>query len=73
MLSTEQYIGVAALFVIAASTWFFVVSRPPESISSQQEAEAVWQEAGQKYQRMLKEQPALRRHKGAMVLPAVSL
>ena len=43
MLSTEQYIGVAALFVIAASTWFFVVSRPPESIPSQQEAEAVWQ------------------------------
>lgn len=43
MLSREQYIGVAALFVVAASTWFFVVSRPPESIPSQQEAEAVWQ------------------------------
>ena len=36
-------------------------------------AEAVWREAGQEYRRMLKEQPALRRHKGAMVLPAVSL
>ena len=36
-------------------------------------AEAVWQEAGGEYQRMLKEQPALKRHKGAMVLPAVAL
>ena len=36
-------------------------------------AEAVWAEAGQEYQRMLWEQPALKRHKGAMVLPAVSL
>ncbi len=36
-------------------------------------AEAVWQEAGQEYRRMLKERPALKRHKGAMVLPAVSL
>ena len=36
-------------------------------------AESVWQEAGQEYRRMLKERPALKRHKGAMVLPAVSL
>ena len=39
----------------------------------QARAEAVWQEAGEEYRRMLKEQPALKRHKGAMVLPAVSL
>lgn len=36
-------------------------------------AEAVWAEAGQEYQRMLWEQPVLKRHKGAMVLPAVAL
>ena len=38
-----------------------------------QKAEAVWREAGQEYARILAIDPALKRHKGAMTLPAVAL
>ena len=38
-----------------------------------QKAEAVWREAGQEYTRILTTDPSLKRHKGAMTLPAVAL
>ena len=38
-----------------------------------QKAEAVWREAGQEYTHMLAVDPTLRRHRGAMTLPAVAL
>ena len=38
-----------------------------------QRAEAVWREAGQEYARILTTDPSLKRHKGAMTLPAVAL
>ena len=38
-----------------------------------QRAEAVWREAGWEYARILTTDPALKRHKGAMTLPAVAL
>lgn len=38
-----------------------------------QKAEAVWREAGQEYARILTTDPSLKRHKGAMALPAVAL
>lgn len=38
-----------------------------------QKAEAVWREAGQEYVRILTTAPAMKRHKGAMTLPAVAL
>ena len=36
-------------------------------------ADVLWSEAGQPYVDILEENPLLRRHKGAMVLPAVAL
>lgn len=36
-------------------------------------AEKIWDEAGIRYARILSAQPELKRHKGAMVLPAVAL
>lgn len=36
-------------------------------------AEAVWREAGREYLRHLQDDPGLKRHKGAMALPAVAL
>ena len=36
-------------------------------------ADALWREAGQAYAEILKEKPQLKRHQGAMVLPAVAL
>ena len=36
-------------------------------------ADRLWDEAGAEYRRILSEQPELRKHKGAMVLPAVAL
>ena len=36
-------------------------------------AEKIWVEAGTQYARILSAQPELKRHKGAMVLPAVAL
>ena len=38
-----------------------------------QKAEALWREAGQEYARILTTDPSLKRHKGAMALPAVAL
>ena len=38
-----------------------------------QRAEAVWREAGQEYMRILTTDPSLKRHSGAMTLPAVAL
>ena len=40
---------------------------------SEEEAERIWTEAGEEYGRILKNQPELKKHKGAMVLPAVAL
>ena len=39
----------------------------------EKQAESIWAEAGEEYDRILKEQPELKKHKGAMVLPAVVL
>ena len=39
---------------------------------SDEKAERIWAEAGEEYNRILKNQPELKKHKGAMVLPAVS-
>ena len=39
----------------------------------EEQAERIWTEAGEEYDRILKEQPELKKHKGAMVLPAVML
>ena len=36
-------------------------------------AEVIWEEAGREYDRILAEQPQLKKHSGAMVLPAVAL
>ena len=38
-----------------------------------QKAEAVWREAGLEYTRILTTDPSLKRHKGAMTLPAIAL
>ena len=38
-----------------------------------QKADVVWREAGQEYTRILTTDPSLKRHKGAMTLPAVAL
>lgn len=38
-----------------------------------QKAESIWKEAGQEYSRMRAADPSLKRHKGAMALPAVAL
>ena len=38
-----------------------------------QKAEAIWREAGQTYTHILAVDPALKRHRGAMALPAVAL
>ena len=39
----------------------------------EEQAERIWTEAGKEYDRILKEQSELKKHKGAMVLPAVAL
>ena len=36
-------------------------------------AGVIWNDAGKEYQRMIKNRPELKKHKGAMVLPAVAL
>ena len=36
-------------------------------------ADSIWEEAGKEYRRILASQPELKRHKGAMTLPAVAL
>ena len=38
-----------------------------------QKAESIWKEAGREYSRMRAADPSLKRHKGAMALPAVAL
>lgn len=38
-----------------------------------EQADVIWKEAGEEYDRILKNQPELKKHKGAMVLPAVAL
>ena len=38
-----------------------------------EEADRIWEEAGREYSRILTFQPELKKHKGAMVLPAVAL
>ena len=38
-----------------------------------EKASAVWEEAGKEYDRILSADPALKKHKGAMTLPAVAL
>ena len=40
---------------------------------SDEKAERIWAEAGEEYNRILENQPELKKHKGAMVLPAVAL
>lgn len=35
-----------------------------------EQAEEIWSRAGEEYQRMLSEKPELKKHKGAMVMPA---
>ena len=39
----------------------------------EEQAERIWTEAGKEYDRILKKQPELKKHKGAMVLPAAAL
>ena len=39
----------------------------------EEQAERIWTEAGKEYDRILKERPDLKKHKGAMVLPAAAL
>ena len=46
---------------------FLAASIPAE------QPDAIWKEAGEEYERILKNQPELKKHKGAMVLPAVAL
>ena len=36
-------------------------------------AEIIWEDAGREYERILKENPGIRKHPGAMVIPAVAL
>ena len=36
-------------------------------------ADQIWEDAGKEYHRILSSQPELKRHKGAMTLPAVAL
>ena len=43
------------------------------AVISSEQVEEIWSEAGVEYQRMLREQPELKKHKGAMVMPAVAL
>ena len=54
--------------------WFYRGMRKKlRSAFGRETADALWREAGQAYTDILKENPLLRRHKGAMVLPAVAL
>lgn len=54
--------------------WFYRgFHKQLRAILGSQRAEAVWREAGQEYTRILAIDPALKRHKGAMALPAVAL
>lgn len=54
--------------------WFYRGFRKQlRAILGSQRAEAVWREAGQEYTRILTTDPSLKRHKGAMALPAVTL
>lgn len=46
---------------------FLTASIPAE------QTDVIWKEAGDEYDRILKNQPELKKHKGAMVLPAVAL
>ncbi len=39
----------------------------------EEQAERIWTEAGEEYEHLLRNQPELKKHKGAMVLPAVAL
>ena len=38
-----------------------------------EKAEEIWESAGKEYASILQERPGLKQHKGAMVIPAVSL
>ena len=40
---------------------------------SEEKSERIWTEAGEEYDRILKNQPELKKHKGVMALPAVAL
>ena len=54
--------------------WFYRGFRKQLRVElGSQKAEAVWREAGQEYARILTTDPSLKRHKGAMALPAVAL
>ena len=46
---------------------FLAASIPAE------QADAIWKEAGEEYDRILRKQPEVKKHKGAMVLPAAAL
>ena len=54
--------------------WFFRGFRKElRKVLSRNQADKVWQEAGSEYRQILAEQPEVKRHHGAMVLPAVAL
>lgn len=44
-----------------------------EAAMPAEQAEIIWAEAGEEYARILKSHPELKKHKGAMVLPAAAL
>ena len=54
--------------------WFYRGFRKKlRSAFGHESGDALWNEAGREYADMLSQQPELRRHKGAMALPAVAL
>ena len=54
--------------------WFFKGFHKKLTVSlGKDDADRIWDEAGKEYSRILTAQPELKRHKGAMTLPAVAL
>ena len=54
--------------------WFFKgFYKELRSVMTFREADAIWQEAGEEYTRLMREMPQLKKHPGAMVIPAVCL
>ena len=54
--------------------WFYKgFHRKLEAVFGKSVAEEIWRDAGKEYSRILTAHPELKRHKGAMTLPAVAL
>ena len=54
--------------------WLYTGFRKELRVSLDRDtAEMIWEEAGREYDRILSEQPQLKKHRGSMVLPAVAL